>query len=50
LNISGYVETAEAAKEVDVATGIAKLRDAERSRDKAKASMDGLLRQLGYES
>jgi type I restriction enzyme M protein len=48
LNISRYVETAEAAIKADVATAIAELREAEAARDVAKASMDGLLRELGY--
>lgn len=48
LNISRYVETAEVTKGIDVATAIAKLRDSERARDEAKASMDGFLRLLGY--
>ncbi len=49
LNISRYVDTAEAEQKVDVASAIAKLREAEKARDAAKAVMDGFLRELGYE-
>ena len=37
LNISRYVDTAEAEAKVDVASAVAKLREAERARDEAKA-------------
>ena len=37
LNISRYVDTAEAEQKVDVASAVAKLREAERARDEAKA-------------
>jgi type I restriction enzyme M protein len=50
LNISRYVETAEATQKIDVAAAVAKLRDAERTRDEAKAAMDGFLRELGYDA
>ena len=49
LNISRYVDTAEAEQKVDVASAVAKLREAERARDEAKAAMDGFLRELGYD-
>lgn len=49
LNISRYVETAEAEAKVDVALAIATLREAERSRDEAQRVMDGFLRELGYD-
>ncbi|MBK8262670.1 MAG: SAM-dependent DNA methyltransferase [Nannocystis sp.] len=48
LNISRYVETAEAQEKVDVADAVRKLRDAERARDEAKAVMDRYLKELGY--
>ncbi len=49
LNISSYVETAEAEVKVDVASAVAKLREAETARDAAKGVMDGFLKELGYE-
>jgi type I restriction enzyme M protein len=49
LNISRYVETAEAAEKVDVAAAIAKLREAEKKRAEAEAKMNGFLKELGYE-
>src|SRR5690606_36080794 len=48
LNISRYVDTAEAEEKVDVASAVAKLREAEQARDEANAAMDGFLRELGY--
>jgi type I restriction enzyme M protein len=48
LNISRYLETAEARKMVDVAAAIANLHEAEQARDAAKVFMDGFLRELGY--
>ena len=48
LNIGRYVDTAEAEEKVEVASAVAKLREAERARDDAKAAMDGFLRELGY--
>jgi type I restriction enzyme M protein len=50
LNISRYVNTAETEQKVDVASAVAKLRDAERARDEAKAVMDGFLRELGCDA
>jgi type I restriction enzyme M protein len=50
LNISRYVDTAEAEEKVDVASAVAKLREAEKARDEAKAVMDGFLRELGYDA
>jgi type I restriction enzyme M protein len=49
LNISRYVDTAEAAEKVDVAAAIAKLREAEKKRAEAEAKMNGFLRELGLE-
>lgn len=48
LNISRYVETAEAAEKVDVAAALAKLRELEGKRAEAEARMNGFLKELGY--
>ncbi|MCB9660735.1 MAG: SAM-dependent DNA methyltransferase [Sandaracinaceae bacterium] len=48
LNISRYVETAEAQEKIDVGDAVRQLRDAERARDEAKAVMDRFLEELGY--
>ncbi|MCB1743351.1 MAG: N-6 DNA methylase, partial [Gammaproteobacteria bacterium] len=48
LNISRYVDTAEAEERIDVATAVAQLREAEAARDAAKRVMDGYLQELGY--
>jgi type I restriction enzyme M protein len=48
LNISRYVETAEAAEKVDVASAIARLREIEKKRGEAEAKMNGFLKELGY--
>lgn len=50
LNISRYVETAEAAEKVDVASAIAKLRELEGKRAEAETKMNGFLRELGYDA
>jgi len=50
LNISRYVETAEAAEKIDVAAAIARLREAERKRAEAEAKMNGFLKELGYDA
>ena len=50
LNISRYVETADAAVKVDVATAIAKLRDVEKKRGLAEVRMNGYLKELGYDT
>jgi len=50
LNISRYVETADAAIKVDVATAIAKLRELEVKRGEAEARMNGYLKELGYDA
>lgn len=50
LNISRYVETAEAAEKVDVATALAKLRELEKKRAEAEARMNGFLKELGYDA
>jgi type I restriction enzyme M protein len=50
LNISRYVETADAAEKVDVAAAIAKLRELEHARAEAEAKMNGYLKELGYDA
>ncbi len=50
LNISRYVETAEAVEKVDVASAIAKLRELEAQRANAEATMNRYLKELGYEA
>jgi type I restriction enzyme M protein len=49
LNISGYVNTAEAEEKIDVASALVKLHEAERARDKAKAALDAMLVELGFD-
>ena len=49
LNISRYVETADAAEQIEVAATIAKLREAEIKRAEAETKMNGFLRELGYD-
>lgn len=48
LNISRYVETADAVEKVDVASAIASLREVEKKRADAEAKMNEYLRGLGY--
>lgn len=48
LNISRYVEIAEAAEKVDVAHAIAQLRETERKRTEAEKKMNQLLKELGF--
>lgn len=50
LNISRYVETADAAEKVEVEGAIAKLRELEKARGEAEARMNGYLKELGYDS
>lgn len=50
LNISRYVETAEAAEKIDVAGAIAKLRELEAARAAAEATMNRYLKELGYDA
>lgn len=49
LNISRYVETADAAENVDVKSSIARLRELEKKRGDAEACMNAHLRKLGYD-
>ena len=48
LNISRYVETADAADRVDVASAIARLRQLEQQRSTAEELMNAHLKELGY--
>jgi type I restriction enzyme M protein len=50
LNLSRYVETANAAEKVDVAHALAKLRDLEKKRGEAEARMNAYLKELGYDA
>jgi type I restriction enzyme M protein len=50
LNISRYIETADAAEKVDVASAIAKLRELEGKRAEAEAEMSAYLKGLGYDA
>lgn len=50
LNISRYVETADAAEKVNVASAIAKLRELEKARGEAEARMNVFLKELGYDA
>jgi type I restriction enzyme M protein len=48
LNISRYVETAEAAERVDVASALARLAELERKRTVVESRMNAYLKSLGY--
>jgi len=50
LNISRYVETADATEKVDVAMAIAKLRELEKKRGAAEESLNAFLKELGYDA
>jgi type I restriction enzyme M protein len=50
LNISRYVETADAAEKVDVKAALAKLRELEKKRGEAEARMNAYLMELGYDA
>ncbi|WP_437604253.1 type I restriction-modification system subunit M [Sorangium sp. So ce590] len=50
LNISRYVETAEAAERVEVAHALQKLRELEKKRGEAEVRMNGYLKELGFDS
>ncbi len=49
LNISRYVDTAEAEEKVNVRAAIAKLRELEKARTEAEEKMNGYLSELRYE-
>lgn len=48
LNITRYVETAEAQERVDVAAAVRALREAEKARDESRAKMETYLQELGH--
>ena len=48
LNISGYVDTAEAEERIDVAAAVARLRELEQERAAAEDTMNRYLKELGY--
>ena len=48
LNISRYVDTTEPIEVMSVEDALSELAEAEKRRDEAVASMDGLLAELGY--
>jgi type I restriction enzyme M protein len=50
LNISRYLETAEAQDKVDVRAAVARLRELEKARGEAEAKMNGYLKELGYDA
>jgi type I restriction enzyme M protein len=50
LNISRYIETAEATEKVDVAGAIVRLRELEGKRAEAEARMNAYLKELGYDA
>ena len=48
LNISRYVDTSEDEAHIDVTEAVRKLRELERDRAKAEATMNRYLAELGY--
>jgi type I restriction enzyme M protein len=50
LNVSRYVDTAEAEEKVDVAAAVKRLRELETERAAAEARMYEFLKELGYDS
>lgn len=50
LTISRYVETSDAVEKVDVGGALAELRELEKRRAEAEVSMNGHLRELGYDA
>lgn len=50
LNISRYVETADATEKVDVSSAIAKLRELEQKRCLAELKMNTYFKELGYDA
>ena len=49
LNISRYVDTSEEEERIDVADAVRKLRELERERTEAEATMNRYLAELGYD-
>ncbi|MBZ0115892.1 MAG: N-6 DNA methylase [Sandaracinaceae bacterium] len=50
LNITRYVETAEAEEAMEVGEALRRLREAEAARDAARAQMDRVLREMGLDA
>ena len=50
LNISRYVDTSEEEERIDVAEAVRKLRELERERAAAEATMNRYLAELGYDA
>ena len=50
LNISRYVDTAEEEEHIDVAEAVRRLRELERDRDVAEATMNRCLAELGFDA
>jgi type I restriction enzyme M protein len=50
LNLSRYLETADAAEKVDVAGAVAKLRELEQKRTEVESRMNAYLKELGYDA
>ncbi len=50
LNISRYVDTSEEEQHIDVAAAVRKLRELERGRAGAEATMNRYLTELGYDA
>ena len=48
LNITRYVDTAEEEERIDMAAAVRKLRELERERAAAEATMNRYLAELGY--
>ena len=49
LNISRYVDTSEEEERIDVAEAVRKLRELDRERTEAEATMNRYLVELGYD-
>ena len=50
LNISRYVDASEEEERIDVAAAVQKLRELERERAAAEATMNRYLTELGYDA
>ena len=50
LNITRYVDTSEEQERIDVAEAVKTLRELERERTAAEATMNRYLAQLGYDA
>jgi type I restriction enzyme M protein len=50
LNITRYIDTAEAEEKIDVSAAVAKLRDLEKARAEAENRMNMFLKELGFDA